>query len=75
MLKTGDRTEYNNHSGKLNEGDIIEVIVDRVKGTLSFKVNDVDYGLACSNIPNEQNIEIIDEIQRIPSKKMQEHHI
>ena len=51
MLKTGTRTSYNNHSGKLKEGDIIEVIVERDKGLLSFKVNDIDYGIACSDIP------------------------
>ena len=54
MIKSGSRSEYNNnYTGKLKEGDIIEVIVDRINGTLSFKVNDINYGIACSSIPND----------------------
>ena len=50
MLKTGKRSQYNNNKkGNLKEGDIIEVIVDRLNGTLSFKVNDIDYGITCLN--------------------------
>ena len=30
----GSKYEYNNHSGRLKKGDIIEVIVDREKETL-----------------------------------------
>jgi len=44
---------YNNHNELLKEGDIIEVIIDRAKGNLSFNVNDIDYGIACSSIPKE----------------------
>lgn len=44
---------YNNYPGNLKEGDIIEVIINREVGELSFKINDIDYGIACSNIPNE----------------------
>ena len=47
--------KYNNYPGNLKEGDIIEVIVDMQKGTLSFKINDINYGIACNKIPlNEQ---------------------
>lgn len=65
MLKTGNRTEYNNHSGKLKEGDIVEVIVERDKGLLSFKVNDIDYGIACSDIPNDAQLYPIVNIYNI----------
>ena len=54
MLKTGSRTNYNNNpKEKLKEGDIIEVIIDRLNGTLSFKINDIGYGIACSDIPKD----------------------
>ena len=46
-------TEYNNHSGRLNKGDIITVIVDRKVGNLSFHINDSDYGIAVSEIPKD----------------------
>ena len=42
---------YNNHSGRLKKEDVVEVIVDRNLGNLSFAVNGTDYGIACSNIP------------------------
>ena len=47
---------YDNHKEKLKEGDIIQVIVDRKKGNLSFAVNDVDFGIACSTIPKEDEL-------------------
>jgi len=42
---------YNNHSGRLKKEDVVEVIVDRNLGNLSFAVNGTNYGIACSNIP------------------------
>ena len=42
---------YNNHKEDFKEGDIIEVIVDRKIGNLSFAINDVNFGIACSDIP------------------------
>ena len=44
---------YNNHNEDFKEGDIIEVNVDRIKGNLSFAINDINYGLACSTIPKD----------------------
>ena len=44
-------TNYNNNKGNLKKGDIVEVIIDRIKGKLSFAVNGENYGIACSNIP------------------------
>ena len=43
--------DYNNHKEDLKEGDIIEVIVDRKIGNLSFAINDINFGIACSDIP------------------------
>ena len=48
--------EYNNHKEKLRKNDIIEVIVDRKLGNLSFAVNDINYGIAYSNIPKEETL-------------------
>ena len=39
FIKSSGTSEYNNHSGKLKKGDVIEVIVDRKTGNLSFSVN------------------------------------
>jgi len=46
-------SNYGNHNEIIKEGDIIEVIVDRKLGNLSFAVNNVNYGIACSSIPKE----------------------
>jgi hypothetical protein len=56
ILKTGNSTDYNNHSGRLKKGDIVEVIVDRQLGNLSFAINDSNYGIACSEIPKEDEL-------------------
>ena len=53
VLKSTSTTEYNNHSERLKKGDIVEVIVDRKLGNLSFVVNGSDYGIACTSIPKE----------------------
>jgi len=53
-LKNDGCTNYNNHSGRLKQGDIVEVIVDRKLGNLSFAVNNINYGIACSNIPKDE---------------------
>ena len=42
-IKSGNETDYNGHSGKLNKGDIIGVTADRIKGDLSFSVNHIDF--------------------------------
>ena len=68
----GKASDYNNHNEQLKEGDIIEVIVDRKLGNLSFAINGINFGIACSTIPKDdilyptivlyeqgQNIEIV----------------
>ena len=35
----------------MKKEDVVEVIVDRNLGNLSFAVNGTNYGIACSNIP------------------------
>ena len=66
-LNSKEEKEYNNNFKRLKKGDIIEVIVDRKLGTLSFSVNDFNCGIACSQIPNEDIlypvISIFDENQ------------
>ena len=52
-LKNNNNTSYNNHNEIIKEGDIIEVIVDRKKGNLSFAINDINFGIACSSIPKD----------------------
>ena len=56
VIKSTIPTKYQKNSGQLKEGDIIEVIVDRISGNLSFSVNDLDYGIACSQIPKEEKL-------------------
>ena len=68
----GKDLKYNNHNEQLKEGDIIEVIVDRKLGNLSFSLNGTNFGIACSTIPKDdilyptivlyeqgQNVEIV----------------
>ena len=56
-IKSGGGTIYNNKKkAKLNKGDIIEVIVDRKLGNLSFTINGENYGIACSEIPKEDTL-------------------
>ena len=50
-IKSGQETKYN--SGKLKKGDIIEVIVDRKVGNISYSVNGKNYGIAYSQISKE----------------------
>ena len=49
----GKEFEYNNHNEKFKKNDIVEVIVDRKLGNLSFAINGIDFGIGCSNIPKE----------------------
>ena len=54
-IKSEIGTIYNNKKQKkLNKEDIIEVIVDRKLGNLSFAINGENYGIACSEIPKEE---------------------
>ena len=54
-LKFND-SDYSSFKEDLKEGDIIEVIVDRKLGNLSFSINDINYGIACSNIPKNEEL-------------------
>ena len=47
--------KYMRKERKIKKGDIIEVIVDRIFGNLSFAVNGVNYGIACK-IPLENDL-------------------
>ena len=49
-IKNGNPTFVYQNRPKLKENDIVEIIVDNIKGELSFAVNGILYGLAC-NIP------------------------
>ena len=52
ILKSSNYSDYNdNKQIQLKEGDIITVEVNRIEHTLSFSVNDINYGIASSNIP------------------------
>ena len=55
-LKSGNHSKYTGENKKLNKGDIIEVIVDRKKGTLSFGVNGKNYGLTNVKIPENEEL-------------------
>ena len=50
----GNSPKYNNINEKFKKNDIIEVIVDRKLGNLSFSVNNINYEIAYSNIPKEE---------------------
>ena len=52
----GKNSNYNNQNIILKEGDIIEIIVDRKLGNLSFAINDINYGIACSTIPKDDEL-------------------
>ena len=56
VLKSEDYIDYNNQSKKLKKGDIVEVLVDRKKGNLYFSVNDLNYGIASSEIPKDETL-------------------
>ena len=52
QLKDKD-IDYNNHKDNIKVGDIIEIIVNRKLGNLSYSINDINFGIACTNIPKE----------------------
>ena len=52
ILKSSSYSNYNdNNQFKLKKGDIITVEVNRIDHTLSFSINDINFGIASSNIP------------------------
>ena len=52
----GEVAFLNIPKGELKIGDIIEVIVDRKLGNLSFAVNGVNFGIISSNIPKDDEL-------------------
>ena len=52
----GNSLNYNSHKGTFKKDDVIEVIIDRITNKLSFAVNEVDFGIACSDIPKEEKL-------------------
>ena len=54
-IKDGNPTYSFKNKSKVKEGDIVEIIVDMIKGELSFTVNGVFYGVGC-NIPLDNNL-------------------
>ena len=53
LYNKNSSSNYNNIKDNIKKGDIIEVIVDRKSGNLSFAINNINHGIACSNIPKE----------------------
>ena len=45
--------DYKNLNINIKKGDIIEVIVDRKLGNISYSINVINYGLAFQDIPKE----------------------
>ena len=75
ILKSLNYSNYVNNKNKIivKKDDVIKVEVDRINNTLSFSINDINCGIAASNIPQndilypvvmpysvESSIEIID---------------
>ena len=56
MCLEGNCSKYNNKYETLKKGDIIQVIIDRISNQLSFYINDIDFGIACSNIPKDDKL-------------------
>ena len=48
-----EKRQISYSKGTLKKGDIVEVIIDRIKGNLSFGLNGVNLGIGCQNIPND----------------------
>ena len=53
LCNKNNSSDYDNLKNNLIKGDIIEVIVDRKSGNLSFAINNINHGIACSNIPKD----------------------
>ena len=51
--KSNGTSNYYKNKERLKKGDIVEVLVDRKIGNLSYAVNGLNYGLACSEIPKD----------------------
>ena len=56
LNRCGNYSDYNGHSERFKEGDVLEIIADRIKGQLSFVVNGINFGVAFTNIPKEDSL-------------------
>ena len=57
-IMSGSETRY--RDGQLKNGDVVGVRMDTSKGELSFSVNGTDYGVACRDIPtNEELVPVV----------------
>ena len=56
LFNKNKTSNYDNLKYNIKKDDIIEVIADRKEGNLSFAINDNNYGIAYSNIPNEATL-------------------
>ena len=56
LNRSSSYSDYNGHSEHFKEGDVLEIIADRIKGQLSFVVNGINFGVAFTNIPKEDSL-------------------
>ena len=56
LNRSSSYSDYNGHSERFKEGDVLEIIADRIKGQLSFVVNGINFGVAFTNIPKEDSL-------------------
>ncbi len=59
ILKSGLYSDYKNNNKfneKIKKGDIIEIEINRIKNTLSYIINDINLGIACSDISNNDSL-------------------
>ena len=52
----GKSLDYRYNKVQIKQDDIVTVIVDRIKGNLSFYLNDINLGIVCSNIPSYEEL-------------------
>ena len=52
----GKSLNYNEHKETLKKDDIIEINIDRISNKLSFSVNNVNFGIACENLPKDEEL-------------------
>ena len=59
ILKSDSYSDYKNNNKfneKIKKGDIIELEINRIKNTLSYIINDINLGIACSDISNNDSL-------------------
>ena len=52
----GKSLDYRHNKIEIKQNDIIKVVVDRIKGNLSFALNDINLGIVCSSIPRDEEL-------------------